>query len=351
MIDTFMAMWNRRGGRRGTVVLVSCLLICISISLLLVTLGDPVWNYIQHLHHVKRVVDAAQITATPPLQDTPTVFVAATPTVLVQNCISTPTHTVGKTPTRHTVTQQGGTGQAGRATPTRPAKSPIPTTKKPAPIPTVKPTAVPTTKPTPKPTPHPTVLPVSPTPTDTPTPTPTPLPTPSPTPTPLPAPTLTPTPIMTPTPTNTPMPTVTVSPTPTNTPTPTSTATPTATVAPTDTPTATPSAVSTVPTTTPDAQGRPGSGHPVIPSTATVVIQTHVTRVPQAKQATETTEVTQQSGAGVVVRCLGNTVDVSAYGDARSIVGRSIGFILGGTVLGTLLFYGIIYASKKRGKR
>src|ERR1700693_4513198 len=67
MIDTLMAIWNRGYSGRGILVSLAFLLICISISLLLITVGNP-WFALWH-HNGPSVahgntISAAALTAT-----------------------------------------------------------------------------------------------------------------------------------------------------------------------------------------------------------------------------------------------------------------------------------------------
>ena len=221
MLDTIMALWNlifrrnaaqyaiSRPRRFRTIPLVlALLLICISISLLLVTVGGAWPSVFQHgksaRSNGKTSTRTVLITTTvqPTQAATNTVPTTVTPTMTstVTNCLGTPTiassHTVPVSPTA--AYGQGGK-QPGTATPvsTQPASQPTPPIISVSPIVKIAPSSTPT------PTPTVTPLPTS---TDTPTPgiTPTDAATPTVTPSPLPTPGATPTATITTTPDATP---------------------------------------------------------------------------------------------------------------------------------------------------
>jgi hypothetical protein len=320
MIDTLMAIWNRGYGGRGILVALAFLLICISISLLLVTAGNS-WSALWH-HDGPPVaqgttISAASLTATAqsqlkastasvtPVIHPPTVAPTSNPCLLTSTVEKTSRFTI--TPTVY----QGGGGYLASPTPT----------SRPRPMPTATPRPHPTATPSPTPA-------VTPTATATATSTPTPAVTA----------TNTPTPTVTPTPTGT----ATGTPTPTISPTPTgvATGTPTPSVTPTSIPTATPTigATSTVSVT----------------STST----THFrggTPVATSSSAATATQGQQQSAGGTncpsIYNGSGDNVDVTFDGSIGAILMRDIWIILGSSTLGTLLFYVAIYLLNRKRTR
>ncbi len=191
MFETLMALWNRGYRSRGMMVLLAFLLICISISLLLLTSSGPWWPSVSsgsaHGNQGRgtSIVNAAKMTVTVPSHVVePTAGKTSTPIVrsTASPCSVAPP-----------IDKRGGSSRPGQPTPT-PTSRPHP-----KPTPTVKATRTPTPRPTPGVTP-----------TDTPTPGATPiviLPprgTPTVTPTPGATPTVTPTPGETPSPGETP---------------------------------------------------------------------------------------------------------------------------------------------------
>jgi hypothetical protein len=189
MIDTFMALWNRNHhqGKRALFTFCAFLLICISISLLVVTAG--------HFWSRGGRPSVGQTDVIPTTDGAVTIITVTPTTTIIQNCLPSPTQTVSEVVTSsnlHTPVTGQGKHPAPASTPA-PQHGPLPTstlvaTQPPSPTPTVVPTQLPTVTPTPtvvSPTSTPTVVP--------PTPTPAPLPssTPTITPLPLPTPTLT----------------------------------------------------------------------------------------------------------------------------------------------------------------
>src|SRR6266568_3995757 len=210
MIDTLMALWNRGYGGRGILVTIAFSLICISISLLLVSAGSSWFSSggrglpAKHIN----IISAGDLTATAqsnnirPVADNTVTIYSPTATVTANPCPTT--FVVSKTPlVQANATRYRGSGYH-RPTPTPPHSRTTPTPVK----------ATPT--PTPGRTPTPGVTPTE-TPTKTPTPTPTVRPTETPTPTVTATKTLTPTvrPTKTPTPRVTPSVTATISTSPT----------------------------------------------------------------------------------------------------------------------------------------
>ena len=315
MIDTLMALWNRGNSGRGAMVSMAFVLICISISLLLVTVGGSWRSLFPHGPTYQRgIVSAADLTATAqsngfqPVADNTVTIMAPTNTTTIHPC-ATLSPTSRSTPTIQSSATAYRGGYPGKPTPTATRPRPTPTPVRATPTPTPQATATPTPPPTVTATPS-----VTPTATATSTPviTPTPTNTPSPT----------PTPTMTPTPTDTPTPTPTVSPTVGITPTATATVgiTPTPTGSVTPSPTPTLGLTVTIPT-------RLRGGTPI--STSTV----H----PTATSGTSEKTGCIHSGA------IGYSLDIQNNGSIRAMLERNIGFILGGSLLGTLLFYGVMY--------
>src|SRR6266581_3317534 len=231
MIDTVMAMWNRGHGGRGMMVVVTFFLICISICLLLVSIGGSWFSLFVHergSNNNRTVISPADLTATtqsngfqPAASDTVTIY-SSKPTSTSSPC-ATIVLRASRTPVLRgsATTYNGGShSNAGSPTPRPPQTHPTPTPVKATPTPRVTPP--PTHTPTPGETPTPTP---GPTPTATPTPTPTPTATPTETPTPIP--TVTKTPTATPTVGETPVVTETSAATETPGTTPTATGSPT----------------------------------------------------------------------------------------------------------------------------
>lgn len=294
MIDTLMALWNRGYGGRGIIVSIVFFVICISISLLLITVQGP---WAAGINHSKDTANqATQNTgAFTPTSQSNGIQPIADNTVTINDPTSTPTQAPTPKPTSVLCTATPAVGHTPTALTYRPTNTPK--------------TATPThSRPTPTPTPRPTSTPAA-TATASPTATSTPTLTPSPTAssTPSPTPTATSTPAVTPT--STPSPTSTGSPTPTGTITPTATASPAATI-------------------TPTATSTPG----IIP-TATVTL-TSLNR-----QRT----LCSQNSAGFSLGLTGN-------GQILALLWHDLGFILGGSMLGTTLFYLSLFwvAQKKK---
>src|SRR5579863_4397755 len=114
MIDTLMAIWNRGYGGRGMLVSLAFLLICISISLLLVTVGSS-WSALwfhQGPSNSRSDTLGTSLTATAQSQlkiatpgGTPLVY-APTVTPTTNPCLLTPTtgkasHVVASPTTQH----------------------------------------------------------------------------------------------------------------------------------------------------------------------------------------------------------------------------------------------------------
>lgn len=304
MIDTLMALWNRGYSGRGIMVSVAFALICISISLLLVTVGGS-WAalFARRPTYPHGIVGTADLTATAqaggiqPVADN-TVTFQAPPTATTQPCATLTPHSE-KTPTTYvsvTAYHGGDYPRKPTVTPTHPRPTPTPTRPTPTPV-----------RATPTPMVTPTVV-VTITPTET----------------------GTPTPVITPTPTNTLTPVVT--PTDTTTPVSTPTITPTVGVTPTITVGATP------------------TGSPIV-----IITQTHQkpmhggTPVGAVGSGTGTTGQNGNGGATGNTGCnrsgsVGDTLDMqSSDGSIIAALERDVWLILGGSTGGTLLFYASVY--------
>src|SRR6266480_4789193 len=191
MIDTLMALWNRGYGGRGILVTIAFSLICISISLLLVSAGSSWFSSGGQRLPAKHIsiISAGDLTATAqsnnirPVADNTVTIYSPTATVTANPC-STTTFIESKTPlVQANATRYRGSGHY-RPTPTPPHSRTTPTPVKATPTPTPMRTPTPTVTATKTPTPTPTVTP---TPTETATVTPTPTPTVTPTVTPTPS--------------------------------------------------------------------------------------------------------------------------------------------------------------------
>src|SRR6266849_2632209 len=96
MIDTLMALWNRGYGGRGILVTIAFFLICISISLLLVTLGSSITSLFPHGNAPRNqqpIVSSADLTATEQLSSSFKPVADNTATIVA------PTTTTGTTAT------------------------------------------------------------------------------------------------------------------------------------------------------------------------------------------------------------------------------------------------------------
>ena len=327
MIQTLMALWNRGASGRLLVMIVTFFCLCISISLLFVTVGS-IWGSL--LAHGGRpggetrpVSNAVLITATaPPSVTTTTAPVVVTPTLPPNPCLASPTEAHGNTAR---VVATGNNRRSG--VPSRTATS-RPLRRKPTPGATVPPEPSPVLSPT-LPAATPTV-PVTPT--------------------------VTAQPSVTPTGTNTPgnTPTATLTPTDTSTPgatpTPTGTDTPTATVTGTsmDTPTATTTGTVT-PVTTPTVTGTAPAGSPTVVVSATGGIagrQVHDGR-PQAP-GTPVDANNGQSGQG---NCLSDALMRDGEASLLSRLQDFFWMILVSSLLGTILFCAQMYRLTRNAHR
>ena len=322
MIETLMALWNRGVGGRLMVIAVTFFCICISISLLFVTVGGA-WGALFARAHPgdggTHIVNSALITATAPTS-VATSQVVATPAITPVPCLASPTSANGLTPLTRVTVKSGQTGvpvQHASVTPTQPRKTP-------APVATA----------TPKPKPSPTPPAVTPTAVVTPTAT---------TPPPV---TMTPTVTVTPTVTGTPAvtPTVVSTPTVTTTPGATPTSTPTIVVAPTDTTTPAASQTVTITTTaitTPTVTTPAGSPTPVTSVTAGA----GNTRTPNSGSVKYGTPAGVDSGQP---GCLSDSLATGGTGTVLSLLQNFLWLILATSLLGTALFCAQMYRMTHR---
>ncbi len=310
MIQTLMALWNWGASGRLLVMMVTFFCVCISISLLFVTVGSiwgPLLSHGRPGGETRPVSKAVLITATAPTviaTATATAPVEVTPTLPPNLCLASPTGARGNT-ARVDGTRDNGRGSV-------PSKTAIssPLHKKPTPDATVPPEPSPTLSPTlPAVTP---TIPITPTVTTQPTAIPTATDTPG----------ITPTATLTPTDTSTPG----VTPTPTITGTDTPTATVTGTTM--DTPTA------TVTGTAPD-------GSPTVVVSVTEGIagrQVHDGRPQNPGTPSDTNN--GQTGQG---NCLGDTLVTGGEASLLSRLQEFIWMILVSSLLGTILFCAQMY--------
>lgn len=310
MIQTLMALWNRGMGGRLVVMLVTFFCLCISISLLFVTVGS-VWGSLPGHGRpggaTRPVTNAVLITATAPtVMATTTVPVEVTPTLPPNPCLASPTGARGNIAR---VRNNGRSGTPSRTPTSRPLRR--------------TPTPVVTAPPVPSPTLSPTLPAVTPTLAVTPT-------------------TTTP-PTVTPTVTNTPgnTPTATLTPTGTSTPG----ATPTPTITGTDTPTTTATGTS-IDTPTATVTGTVPAASPTVVVSATggtVSRQEHDGR-PQIP-GTPSDGNNGQTGQG---NCLS---DALMTGGEASLLSRLQGFIwviLVSSLIGTMLFCAQMYRLSRK---
>ncbi len=323
MIQTMMALWNRGTSGRLLVMVVTFFSLCISISLLFVTVGGIWGSLLAHGRPAndsqRAVSNAVLVTATAPPSVTPTIVqieVTPTPALPPNPCLASPTGAHGNT------ARVAATGNNGRRN-----------------VPSGTATSRPLRR---TPTPGATMLP-------SPTPTP-PAATPTITPTATNTPESTPTPTQTPTGTSTPgvSPTPTVTLTPTDTSTPGATPTPTATGTSQNTPTATATETMT-PTTTPIVTVTPTSGSPTVVVSATGGIadrQEHDGR-PQLPPGTPGDANNGQPGQA---NCLGDALMTSGETSLLSRLQDFIWVILLSSLLGTILFCGQMYRLSRKAR-
>ncbi len=298
MIDTLMALWNRGYGGRGILVTIAFSLICISISLLLVSAGSSWFSSggrglpAKHIN----IISAGDLTATAqsnnirPVADNTVTIYSPTATVTANPCPTTfvvsKTRSVQVKATRY----RGSSGGSGyhRPTPTPPHSRTTPTPVKATPTPIPRRTPTPTVTATKTPTPTPTVRPTE-----------------------------TPTPTVTPTKTPTPRPTER----PTETPTPRASVTATIPIGPT---------VIVTGTIPPHLSG---GGTPI--ATGTVASGQN--------RNTGSTDCSHNK--------LGDSVGLNADGSVVATIEHHLWIILGGSTFGTLCFYIVVYVvARKRGR-
>jgi hypothetical protein len=316
MIETLMALWNRGVSGRLLVIIITFFCLCISISLLFVTVGS-VWGSLlahgQPRGEATTVTNATLITATAPPSGA-TAPVVATPTLPPNLCLASPTGARGNTARADATSNRGKSGL-----PTRTATS-NPLHKTPTPGATILPA--------PSPTPSPTLPAVTPT-------------------VPL-TPTVTTQPTVTPVATNTPGNTPTITLAPTDTPTPGATPTPTPTIIlvpiGTDTPTVTVAATVT-PVTTPTVTGTAPSGSP------TVIVSATGRQMHDGRPQIPGTPVDTNNGQPDQGNCLGDSL---VTGGEANLLSRLQGFfwvILLSSLLGTTLFCMRIYRLSRNARR
>ena len=305
MIDTFMALWNRsyHQGKRALFTFFAFLLICISISLLVVTAG--------HFWSRGERSSVGQIEVVPTTDGAVTIITATPTTTIIQNCLPSPTQTVSEVVTSSNLhTPVAGQGKQPAPAPTpAPQHGPLPT---PTPVATQTPGSTPTVVATQPPTVTPTPTVVSPTSTPTVVPT-------TPTPAPLPSPTPTITPLPQPTPTLT----ATVAPTSTVMGT-TTTATPTLTPSPDPTPTL----VEVSPTSSATVDG-----------TATVQIGPQSAFSGGGGGTPNTVQETPTASSGWVTSCGSDALISSGLMSEGAILLDYLLLLVAVVLLGTLLFY------------
>lgn len=314
MIDTLMALWNRSYSSRSLLILSAFLVLCISVSVLLVTIGGA---WVPSLAHSPAPVGQGDRAAGAYLTETSTASspVAAssatptrssTPVVPASNpCGASPTvHTQAFLPTRAVPPGRGSGGW--------PRRTPVPHPHPPRPTP----------QPTPRPTP--TVIP-------------TPVVTPTATPTPVATPTVVPTPTIPPSPTPTPVETATPRPTPSETPPPRGI--PTLTPGPASTGTPTP-APSLTPTGTPAPQ--PG----LTPRLSSRPVGHRDTPTPSGMQDSQS-----QGQNTWVTNCVSDSIDTPGSAAALAALEGYAWLILSSSTLGTLFFSAAMYHVNRRRSR
>src|SRR6266702_7383777 len=286
MIDTLMALWNRGYGGRGILVTIAFSLICISISLLLVSAGSSWFSSGGRGLPAKHIsiISAGDLTATAqsnnirPVADNTVTIYSPTATVTANPCPTT--FVVSKTP----LVQANATRYRARDH-YRPTTTPPPSRTTPTPV-----------KATPTPLPR-----------------------------------RTPTPTVTATKTPTPTPTVR----PTETPTPT----PTPTERPTETPTPRASVTATIPI------------GPTVIVTGTIPPHLSGGATPITTGTVASGQNRTSGGTDCSHNKLVDSVGLNADGSVVATIERHLWIILGGSTLGTLCFYIVVYVvARKRGR-
>ena len=277
-----MALWNRGYGGRGILVTMAFSLICISISLLLVSAGSSWFSSGGRGLPGKHIsiISAGDLTATAqsnnirPVADNTVTIYSPTATVTANPCSTT--FVVSKTPlVQANATRYRGSGYR-RPTPTPPHSRTTPTPVK-----------------------------------ATPTPTPRRIPTPG------------------------------VTPTETPTPTVTATKTPTPIVRPTETPTprVTPSVTATISTS------------PTVIVTGTISPHLSGGGTPITTGTVASGQNRTSGGTDCSHNKLVDSVGLNADGSVVATIERHLWLILGGSTLGTLCFYMVVYVvARKRGR-
>jgi len=294
MIDTLMALWNRGYGGRGILVTMAFSLICISISLLLVSAGSSWFSSGGRGLPAKHIsiISAGDLTATAqsnnirPVADNTVTIYSPTATVTANPCSTT--FVVSKTPlVQANATRYRGSGHY-RPTPTPPHSRTTPTPVKATPTPIPRRTPTPTVTATKTPTPTPTVRP-----------------------------------------TETPTPTVT----------PTKTPTPTPTVRPTETPTPRASVTATIPI------------GPTVIVTGTIPPHLSGGATPITTGTVASGQNRTSGGTDCSHNKLVDSVGLNADGSVVATIEHHLWIILGGSTFGTLCFYIVVYVvSRKRGR-
>jgi hypothetical protein len=323
MVETLMALWNRGISGRLVVTAITFCCICISISLLFVTVGSAWGSLLAHgrgSDEGARMVDSTLITATAP-GSVSTAPVTVTPVITPHPCVASPTSVNGRT------ARGDGTREGGKTSvPSTHRISATPTHRRKTPTPGVSAT------PKPSPTPSPTLPAVTPTVVATPTPGATPLPT------------ITPTVISTPTDT----PTVGITPTGTTTPGATPTGIPTTGIVPTDTttPNVTPTTTVTA-TTTPTATVPVGSPTAMTSATTGTGDTGHVSNGGSVMSGSSSSGDSNTQNGG---NCLSNSLAASGEGAVLSLLQSFLWIILVSSLAGTALFCAQMYrvAHRKR---
>src|SRR5947207_841869 len=75
MIDTLMALWNKGLVKKTAQILFTLLLIVISMSLVFVVVGGPLWSFLTHRAHTVRADKDQSITAGTPDTASPAIDV------------------------------------------------------------------------------------------------------------------------------------------------------------------------------------------------------------------------------------------------------------------------------------
>ena len=307
MIETLMALWNRGVSGRLMVIAVTFFCICISISLLLVTVGGAWGSLFARAHPGDagtHVVNSALITATAPTSVATSQAVATPiPTATPIPCLASPTSRNGNTPLTRVTANSGQTSvplRQASATPTQQRKTPAPGV-------TV----------TPKPKPSPTTPAVTPTAVVTPTATT--------------LPPVTPTIISTATVTQT----VVSTPTVTNTPGATPTSVPTTGAAPTATTTAIATPTVTVPV---------GSPMPVTSAT----VGTGNTHTSEGGPVLSGTPSSVANGQQIGNNCFSDSLATGGVGTVLVMLQNFLWIILVSSLLGTTLFCAQMYRMTRR---